>query len=396
MNVYDKPLRQPVFMTLASCSLADFRSLVEIEATLAQYPLADEISRNVPVYDARRLRGAVGDETALMDLMAEWNGIFLDGPGVVVFRNAFTDTKLIDDVSAVLKQIIADERAAKAGKGDHFGKAGANARVWNSHEKLCMLAPELFARYSSNEMFAAVSRSWLGPLYQITAQVNLVYPGGAAQTPHRDYHMGFQQEEQLRQYPAHVHRLSAALTLQGAVAHCDMPIESGPTKILPYSQRYLPGYFATEVPEFRAYFEEHFVQLPLNKGDAMFFNPALFHAAGTNVTTSTERLANLFQIGSGYGRSIEIVDRARISKHLYPTMLAMQQRGELKARDLENLIAATGEGYPFPCNLDIDSPLSGLAPASQQDILRQALRDAWTPAKLNAEIDAYQARRVSH
>ena len=396
MNIHDKPPRPATWMSGASCSLDDFRACVEIAATLGQYPLADEIGRNVPVYDAQRLRDVVSDESALMDFMAEWHAIFLDGPGVIVFRNAYADTSLIDQVSAVLKQIIADESAAKAGKGDHFGKAGANARVWNSHEKLCILEPKLFAHYSSNEVLSLVSRSWLGPLYQITAQVNLVYPGGAAQTPHRDYHMGFQQEEQLKQYPAHVHRLSAALTLQGAVAHCDMPIESGPTKILPYSQRYLPGYFATQMPEYHAYFEEHFVQLPLNKGDAMFFNPALFHAAGSNVTKSTERLANLFQIGSGYGRSIEIVDRARMSKHLYPTMLAMQQKSELNARDMENLIAATGEGYPFPCNLDIDSPLSGLAPASQQGILRQALLETWAPQKLSEAIDAYMARRVSH
>ena len=396
MNIQDKPPRPATWMTAASCSLADFRAAVEIAASRGRYPLADDIIRNIPVYDAQRLRNAVDDEGALMDFMAEWNDVFLDGPGIVVFRNAYADGALIDQVSAVLKQIIADERAANAGKGDHFGKAGANARVWNSHEKLCMLAPELFARYSSNEVLSLVSRSWLGPLYQITAQVNLVYPGGAAQTPHRDYHMGFQQEAQLRQYPAHVHRLSAALTLQGGVAHCDMPIESGPTKFLPYSQRYLPGYFATALPEFRAYFEEHFVQLPLNKGDAMFFNPAVFHAAGSNVTASTERLANLMQIGSGYGRSIEIVDRARMTKHLYPTMLAMQQRGEISPRDMENLIAATAEGYPFPCNLDIDSPLSGMAPASQQDILRQALKEAWPYQKLLESIDTHVARRVSH
>ena len=308
----------------------------------------------------------------------------------------FADATLVDQVSIVLKQIIADERQASGSKGDHFGKAGANARVWNSHEKLCMLAPELYARYSANEMFSLASRSWLGPLYQITTQVNLVYPGGAAQVPHRDYHMGFQQEDQLKQYPAHVHWLSAALTLQGAVAHCDMPIESGPTKILPYSQRYLPGYFATARAEFRSYFEDHFVQLPLGKGDAMFFNPAVFHAAGTNATASTERLANLMQINSCYGRPIEIVDRARMTKHLYPTMLAMRQRREISPRDMENLIAATADGYPFPCNLDLDSPLSGLAPASQQDILRQALQEDWTPEQLNAGIDAYMARHVSH
>jgi ectoine hydroxylase-related dioxygenase (phytanoyl-CoA dioxygenase family) len=241
-----------------------------------------------------------------------------------------------------------------------------------------------------------VSRSWLGPLYQITCQVNLVYPGSKAQVPHRDYHMGFQQEHQLRDYPATVHRLSAALTLQGGISHCDMSIESGATKFLPYSQTYVPGYFATLKPEFRNYFEEHYVQLPLAKGDALFFNPALFHAAGSNVTSDVERLANLMQIGSGYGRSIEIVDRARMTKHVYPTMLAMLKDGRLSGRAVETLIAATAEGYPFPCNLDIDSPSSGMAPPSQQDILHQALNEMWETDRLRQAIDDYVARRVSH
>lgn len=50
----------------------------------------------------------------------------------------------------------------------------------------------------------------------------------------------------------------------------------------------------------------------------------------------------------GLDRAIEIVDRVRMAKHLYPTMLAMQQVQEINARDMENLIAAFAEGYPFP------------------------------------------------
>ena len=398
MNVFDKthPARRNVWMTSDSCSIEEFRTVVEVEATAQQYPLAAEIVRNVPIYDAEDLRQIAGDPHTANDFMAEWHEIFLDGPGVAVFRRSFTDMDLMDRVSDILLQIIAEESRANTGKGDHFGKAGANARVWNSHEKLCMLEPELYARYSANDILSLVSRSWLGPLYQITAQVNLVYPGGAAQTPHRDYHMGFQQEDQLRQYPATVHRLSAALTLQGAIAHCDMPVESGPTRFLPYSQCYVPGYFAAQRPEFREYFEKHFVQLPLAKGDTLFFNPALFHAAGSNTTKATKRLGNLLQIGSGYGRSIEIVDRARMTKHVYPAMVSMQANGSLSPREIENLIAATAEGYPFPCNLDVDSPLSGMAPPSQQDILRQALKEGWAPARLNAAIDDHVARRTSH
>lgn len=386
--------RQPddVWLSSASCSLSNFRKLVEQRATQEDYPLAEAVERNVPVYDARKIEAVADDREQAMQYMAEWHRIFLDGPGIVVFRGAIRDIDLIENVSKVLRQIIAEERQASGGKGDHFAKAGTNARIWNSHEKLCMRAPELYARYAANDIIDLISRSWLGPLYQITFQVNLVYPGGKAQVPHRDYHMGFQQEHQLREYPANIHRLSAALTLQGGISHCDMTPENGATKFLPYSQTYLPGYFATQLPEFREYFEQRFVQMPLAKGDALFFNPALFHAAGTNSTVDQERLANLMQIGSGYGRSIEIVNRAKMTKHLYPTILALAKSGTA-GRRLETLIAATAEGYPFPCNLDLDSPLSGMAPPSQQDILRQALAGSWNPEQLDAAIDAYVARR---
>ena len=294
----DKPVASPspVWMTDASCSLTEFARVVEQQTEARDYPLASEIKENVPVYDAAMIRAGLGDHQLTQSYMAEWNTIFLSGPGIVVFRGSYEDLKLIDDVTAILNGIIEDERLAKGNRGDHFGKAGENARVWNAHEKLCVAAPELFARYNANDILALISRSWLGPLYQITAQVNLVYPGGRAQTPHRDYHMGFQSAAQLEHYPAVAHRLSAALTLQGAIAHCDMPIESGPTKLLPFSQLYLPGYFATHQKPFRDYFESHYVQLPLQKGDMLFFNPAVFHAAGSNVspdiTPSCESVAD--------------------------------------------------------------------------------------------------------
>ena len=94
----------------------------------------------------------------------------------------------------------------------------------------------------------------------MTAQVNLVYPGGAAQRAHRDYHLGFQSSDVSAAYPAHVHDISPVLTLQGAVAHGDMPLESGPTKLLPFSQTYRAGYAAWRREDFRALFEQRYVQ----------------------------------------------------------------------------------------------------------------------------------------
>ena len=153
--------------------------------------------------------------------------------------------------------------------------------------------PETFVDYYANEVIALVSTAWLGPGYQVTSQVNVVRPGGIAQDPHRDYHLGFLSNAVAERFPTHVHCLSPALTLQGAVAHSDMPVESGPTMYLPYSHQYVPGYLAWRLPEFREYFVDHHVQLPLAKGDAVFFNPALFHGAGSNVSADIQRMANL-------------------------------------------------------------------------------------------------------
>lgn len=390
------PAGKAVWLDEEACDLDDFRALVERETTPKSVPLADEITSRIPIYLAVSVKSALDDDRRLRDYMAEWNSVFSEGPGIVVFRRAYENLQLIDEVTDVLNGIIERERDQFAGSGDHFAAAGANSRVWNAHEKLCMASPELFARYNANPIIDLISRSWLGPLYQVTTQVNVVHPGAKAQTCHRDYHMGFQAVDKLRDYPAPVHSLSAMLTLQGAIAHCDMSVETGPTKLLPFSQTYLPGYLATKLPEFRAYFEKNHAQLPLEKGDALFFNPAVFHAAGDNVTENVSRIANLMQIGSGYGRSIEILDRARMSQALYPTLARMKAEGALQPDEIENVIAASAEGYPFPANLDIDSPLKGMAPESQQELMRRALNEGLDADAFERALQEQTDRKRSH
>ena len=393
MNVFD-PVIEPVWLDAEACSIDDFRSHVARVTRPVDVPLASAIAANIPIYDGARLRQRLDDAAAVRAHMAEWHQVFLSGPGIVVFKGAYDDLALIDAVTAALHAIITEEKRIAPKGGDHFAMAGANTRLWNAHEKLCLADGALFARYNANPIVPLVSRAWLGPHFQITTQVNIVHPGGKAQVCHRDYHMGFQTPEELSAYPAHVHWLSAALTLQGAVAHSDMPLETGPTKLLPYSQTYKPGYFATQNPAFRDYFEAHHAQLALAKGDAMFFNPAVFHAAGENRTAQNHRFANLMQIGSGYGRSIEILDRARMSAHLYPTLLAM--KGGFSARALDDVVSACAEGYPFPANLDIDSPLSGMAPESQQGLMRRALGESWPAERFRAALSEQSGRKRSH
>jgi len=342
-----------VWLTRDNCSLDDFCSVIDNLPAAAAHPLAESLQQQIPVYAANTVSQALADPQYQFALMAEWNQVLAEGAGVLCIKGAYTDEQLLDSVTEQLLALIEQEKSAKTSDGgDHFAAAGANDRLWNAHEKLCVAAPELFAQYNANAAIELISQAWLGPHYQVTAQVNVVYPGGQPQTCHRDYHMGFQDGDALEQYPAHVHLMSQKLTLQGAIAHCDMPIESGPTKLLPGSQRYLPGYLAVQRADFRDYFEANFVQMALQKGDAVFFNPALFHAAGENRTSDIQRFANLLQIGSGYGRSIEIVDRARMCKAVYPALAKMSKDARLTAREVETILKACAEGYPFPTNLD--------------------------------------------
>lgn len=378
-----------VWMSPNDCRLDDFKKIVARRTDPSDYPLARGVESNALIYDGAAARAAAGDGAERKAYMAEWAEAMLTGPGIVVFKNAFADLETIDAVSAAFNAMIADQHRDKTGGGDHFARPGANDRVWNALEKLCLREPALFARYYSNDLVAMVSQAWLGTGYQITSQLNVVNPGGAAQSAHRDYHMGFQTSEEIERFPAHAHRLSPALTLQGAIAHCDMPIESGPTLYLPFSQNFLPGYFAWRKPEFIAWFDENRVQLPLSKGDAVFFNPALFHAAGHNRTSDIKRMANLLQVSSAYGRAMESVDRAKMSLALYP---ALRETG-LDARAAANAIAACAEGYAFPTNLDRDPPLGGLAPMTQQQLLAKAVTENWELEALRAALEDHQWRR---
>lgn len=371
----------------SDCSLDAFRASLAVETVASDYPLADEVRHGVLVYSAASVAGA--DRQALR---TELIRALADGPGVVVFAAAF-DHDVVDAASAAFTAIIAEQHAGGAAAGDHFGAAGANDRIWNAAQKLALHAPEVFATYYTADALAVVSEAWLGPRYQVTSQVNVVNPGGAAQVPHRDYHLGFVDVDQLTAYPAHLHAMSAVLTLQGAVAHCDMPIESGPTMLLPGSQRFAAGYLAFYRQEFIDYFAAHHVQLPLRKGDAVFFNPALFHGAGANTSTDIRRMANLLQVSSPFGRAMEALDRTAMVRAVYPALLAMKAAGRPE-RELHNVVNATAEGYAFPTNLDADPPIGSLAPPSQVDTVLDALREDLSPARLDVLLTARNERRL--
>lgn len=373
------------------CDLDAFNTLISQSVSPDDVPFAQEVQKNIPIYDMAKLESVLGDPVARRQIMAEWAQVMRTGGGAIVLQNAYSDTAVLDEATAIYNDIIQEEKQSNGGGADHFAAAGTNDRIWNSLQKLCERAPEVFLRYFANDPIAAASEAWLGPNYQMTTQVNLVHPGGAAQQAHRDYHLGFQTADLAATYPAHVHDLSPVLTLQGAIAHCDMPVESGPTKLLPFSQAYRAGYVAWRREDFRDVFEERCVQLPLRKGDVLFFNPALFHAAGSNATSDIHRMANLMQVSSAFGRALEAVDRRGMCKRLYPHARAAQST--MDAGQLKAAIGAAAEGYPFPTNLDLDPPIGGLAPESQQAFFFRALDEGMTEAEFASHLDAMAAKK---
>ncbi|CAI1225380.1 phytanoyl-CoA dioxygenase family protein [Serratia ficaria] len=383
-------MNNTLFLHPDRLSVSEFAALCEQPLTLSDYPLAADAQKKVLIYRAQTLLDSA--QTDKVAVFSELHRALSSGPGVLVIKNAYPDLAVIARHNRVFEAIFQAE-SANGGGGDHFAAAGSNGRIWNSLQKAAEQDADAFIDYYANPTLALVSEAWLGPWYQMTAQVNVVRPGGKAQQPHRDYHLGFQENRDVQRFPLPLQQLSQYLTLQGAVAHSAMPLESGPTQLLPFSQRYAGGYLAWRQPAFIDYFQRHAIQLPLEQGDALFFNPALFHAAGDNLTADRVRIANLLQISSAFGKPMETVNRLRLLQAIYPALRQRHRQGGLGEAGLAALVAAAADGYSFPTNLDSDPPIGGLAPQTQQQLLLQALDEDWDAPQFTQQLERQRQLR---
>ncbi|RMJ21055.1 Phytanoyl-CoA dioxygenase family protein [Aspergillus sp. HF37] len=391
--------------TLDSPNIEDFKQLCSQTTDKSTYPLSAAIDHNVPVYNASHF--TPHDSAAAAALQNEWHHILHSGPGIFVLKDMYAPSQyasVLDSANASFQRIIAHEASSSSQpkKGDHFSATGRNDRIWNSFSKHGLDCPPSFLEYYSNPWLALVAESWLGPIYRVTAQVNVVKPGGAAQDPHRDYHLGFQSADAAAAFPATMHRASQFLTLQGAVAHSHMPPRSGPTRFLPFSQLYPPGYLAYRRLEFREFFAEKYVAVPLALGDGVFFNPAVVHAAGANELSTTagstklgegegqefHRKANLLQISSGFGKAMESVDSVPLVDAVWNILVDKYTlSGRRLTPELTCFVRAVADGYPFPTNLDKRPPApSGMAPESEQEIVFRGLAEGWDRERVVREL----------
>ena len=60
-----------------------------------------------------------------------------------------------------------------------------------------------------------------------------------------------------------------------------------------------------------------------------------------------------------------------------------------------NAVAACAEGYSFPTNLDRDPPIGGLAPKTQQALMKQALAEDWAPEAFEDALGKQGWRRLT-
>ena len=384
---------QSHFFSADEINLHDFATLCSQKVSPEDYTFSVDLQQRVVIYEGEHIQSLISTQQAI-DLKSELHHCIKDGPGVMVVRQVFQDMKVIDRATELFQEIITEEKTSEKHRGDHFAKVGENDRIWNALQKFCERDPEAFVAYYNNPVLCFVTEAWLGPFFQMTSQVNIVKPGGQAQKPHRDYHLGFQENSLVSQYPLSIQILSQFLTLQESVAHTDMDISTGSTMMLPFSHQYPLGYMAWRDPKFIEYFKKHAVQLALKKGDVVFFSPALFHSAGTNFKKS-DRIANLLQASSVFGKTMESVDRTKMTKLIYPVLLEGTCSKQLNSKEVNAVCSAVVDGYSFPTNLDLDSPMEGSSPRTELALINQALNEEW-PADLFCDcLDEATKRRLA-
>jgi len=362
---------QQVYFSQSDIDYDDLAKICSQTTLQEDYPFADSVSNNVVIYDANYLETFIGDSENELRLKTELHQVLEGGPGVFVIRNLYRHDA-IDQSNNIFEKIVESEGNTS---NDHFA-SGTNTRIWNAFQKVALEDPDAFISYYSNNLLKLVAESWCGPNSQMTAQVNIVRPGGEMQKPHRDYHLGFQENQVVELFPISAHRLSNYLTLQGGVAHTDMPLASGPTMVLPYSQQYELGYLAWRDNACTDFFNDNAVQNQMNKGDGIFFNPALLHGAGSNTTKDFHRIGNLLQISSPFGKTMERIDYLKIINRIYPFLLEHSINKTLSEKLIENVLVCATDGYAFPTNLDNDknsnSKLQGM---TMFELTKQSLLD---------------------
>ncbi|MEM8702650.1 MAG: phytanoyl-CoA dioxygenase, partial [Pseudomonadota bacterium] len=84
------------YFDAASCSIDDFKALVDQKLEQSEVPLAERIVSNIPVYRVGELGRLISGEEGKRRLMAEWAHVLMHRSGVLVLEGAYADTAPLD------------------------------------------------------------------------------------------------------------------------------------------------------------------------------------------------------------------------------------------------------------------------------------------------------------
>ncbi|CAK0869507.1 unnamed protein product [Prorocentrum cordatum] len=160
-------------------------------------------------------------------------------------------------------------------------------------------------------------------------------------------------------YPAHAHDLCPMLTLQGSVAHVDMPVESGATMFLPFSHLALSPRLPVLAPRgVQALLRRPPGPAAPRQGRRRLLQPGA--AARRRGELDLRRLSHRQPAAGvlGIWSSDGDCNRSRVSLAVYPALIAASRREAWTPQLTANVVAAAAEGYSFPTNLDLDQPSS--------------------------------------
>jgi pyruvoyl-dependent arginine decarboxylase (PvlArgDC) len=106
-------------------------------------------------------------------------------------------------------------------------------------------------------------------------------------------------------------------------------------------------------------------------------------------------MANLLQVSSAFGRTMETIDREKMCKLLYPHAVAAHQNSTLSVSDLKATIVASAEGYSFPTNLDRNPPNGGLAPETHQALFSRSIAVGLSVREFVASLDEMRTKQLA-
>ncbi len=141
-----------IWISDADCRLEDFRRAVERHTRLADYPLASAVHSNVLTYEGDDVRKASVKPESRAAMQAEWARAMMDGPGILLFKNAFADSASIDAATELFIAMIEEQHAPATAMAAIISPSRARTTGSGTRWRNCACAiRRLFARYYGND-----------------------------------------------------------------------------------------------------------------------------------------------------------------------------------------------------------------------------------------------------